>query len=270
MVDPVDAPADAASVGSLLRVIAGLRAETLVVEKAENLDNYGLRIPFFSLTWSRLPRFSMLDKPLPGPTPGVIPLEDRSLLIGSPVPSKPESRYAKLSDRPLIFTINPEILRILDLEMRNHQVLSFRPAKVRKVQLDWPTRQIVVESSGESDKPTWSFEGTVDAPDFDLKEINKLVKDASNLETTRFTQHLGNFPLSAGLNPPRFAVRFELNDGSNPRILKVGRSDMHGHFLASTEEGTSGPIFLVPESLVKAWIKTPRASDDLPEDVFAP
>jgi hypothetical protein len=271
MVEPVDEPADAPSVGALLSLLSGLRAESLVTESAPDLDQFGLKTPALSLTWSRLPRFSMVDEtPAPPYPSGVIPLLDRSLLVGSIVPGRSNQRFAKLSDRPLIFTIGASTIAVLDSEWRDHHVISFKPNHLKRLRFDWPTRSFAVEFSGQTDKQTWAFQGTVDAPNFDLTEVEKLVKAASNLSTARYVHHLGDFPAFAGLKAPRLSLRFELNDGTIPRTLRIGSSDGRGSVFATTEKAGSGAVFLLPEALVKPWLKAPRASDDLPDDVFAP
>ncbi len=271
VVEPVDAPADAASVGALLKMLSGLRAESLVADKAENLEAFGLKNPSLTLTWSSLPRSttseSSADVPL---RPLVIPMEDRSLIVGAAVPGRQTSHFAKLSDQPMIFILGPDVVTVLDLEMRNHQVISFQPSRVRKIRFDWRTKGFEVNSSGDAERPNWSFEGLVDAPEFDLNPLNTLVKTVSNLSTTRFTQHLGEFPAYAGLNPPRLSLRFELDDGTIPRTLRVGNSDGHGHVFATIEKESTGAIFLLPEASLSTWLKLPRATGDLPENVFAP
>ena len=97
-----------------------------------------------------------------------------------------------------------------------------------------------------------------------------MLEAASKLTTTRFVQHLGEFPESRGLTPPRLAIRFELEDGSRARTLKLGTSAARGQIFATTEDGPTGSVFLVPEVLFASWLKPPRNRDDLPENVFAP
>ena len=63
LVEPVQAPADSASMGQLLRLLSNLRAESLVTEKPESLDKFGLKSPALTVTWSARPAFSMVEKP---------------------------------------------------------------------------------------------------------------------------------------------------------------------------------------------------------------
>ena len=271
LVEPVDAPADPPSIGQLLRLLAGLRAESLVFEKAENLEALGLKTPAMTLTWWSHRAFSMIpDRSRPEPSPGSITLDDRSLIVGGLVPGRGNIRYAKLSDRSTIFTLAPEVLALLDLEWRHHDVLSFNPKQVRKVELHWPDRSITLEPIQEGKLRRWSIGATVDAPGFDPETVVALIQGASKLTTTRYTQHLGDFPEVRGLTPPRLSITFEMDDGSLPRTIKVGAPAVRGQVFASTEKEAKGAIFLVPEAAFTAWLRPPRQTGDLPDDVFIP
>ena len=271
MIGPVDSPTDGPAVDKLLKLLSNLRAESLVTEKREALDKYGLKTPALTLTWSTLPPFSLLREPSRSvQSPGTITFEDHSLLIGSPVADRPNLRFAKLADQPLIFTVGADVLSVLDLEWRDHRVLTFEPNHVRKVQLDWPDRGFAANPVEESGRRKWSLEGAVDAPDFDPAQIDVLVQAASKLTTTRYVQHLGEFREDSGLNPPRLAIRLDLDDGSAPRTLKIGASTGRGQVLATTDTAAKGSIFLLPENVFGAWTKAPRRTGDLPENVFAP
>jgi hypothetical protein len=271
MVEPVDGPADAPSIARLLRLLTNLRAESLVTEKAENLDKYGLKIPALAVTWSAQPTFSMIEKPSSvEKSPGTAQLEELSLIVGSPLPDRPNVRYAKLSDYPLVFTLGPDVLNVLDAEWRDHSVLTFDPNRVQKVQLDWPDRGLTLSSNSESGARKWAPAADQDAPDFDPGPIGPLIQAASKLTTGRFTQYLGDFPAGIGLNPARLTIRFDLNDGSPARVLKIGASDGRGQVFATTEAGAKGPIFVLAETPFAPLMKAPRHKGDLPDNVFAP
>jgi hypothetical protein len=271
MVEPIDALADAPSVGRLLKLLSNLRAESLVAEKPDALDKHGLKSPALAVTWSYLPRSSMLRQG-PGfdPSPGTVAYEDHTLLVGARVPGRPEVRYARLADRPLIFTLGQDVLGVLDSEWRDHRVLAFDPKHVRHVRLDWPDRSVSLASVPEGKDRKWSFAGPTDAPEFNPSQMTPFLQLASNLSTPRFVQYLGDFPGQWGLTPPRLSIRFDLDDGSPPRFLKLGIPAGPGQILATAEAESKGPVFLVPASQFAAWTRPPRRHDDLPEDVFAP
>ncbi len=275
MVEPVAAPADATAVGHLLKRLSGLRAEGLVAEssKPDDLKRFGLDRPVLTLTWSTFPQFSMMQSmtgPVPKPNPGTPTLENHSLLIGSPVPGRPSQRYATIEGRSLVFTLGLDTLMAFDAEFHERRVLTFDPSHVRRVHLAWPDRgfsMVLEEKGGRRD---WSTEGAVDAPTFDRSRVGPLLKETSDLSTARFVQYLGDFPASAGLSPPRLALRVELDDGTPPREVRIGNSTGNGQLYATTSVEGKGSIFLLPEPLFAGWTRAPRHHDDLPDNVFAP
>lgn len=270
MAEPVTAPADAPAVGRLLKLLSRLRADGLVAEKPgpDELRAFGFEPPALTLTWSTLPSFS----PWKGPafaSPGGIPFEDHSLVVGAPVPGRPGQRYATVSGRSLIFTLGPESLGTIDAEYHDHRVLAFDLAHVRRVQLAWPGRSFSLTPAEKDGRRDWSAEGAVDAPDFNPGRVGPLLKAASDLTTTRFAQYLGPIPAGFGLNPPRFAIRVELDDGTPALELRIGDPAAPGLLLATTSKSGDGPVFVVPDALFAGWTRPPRQHDDLPDDVFA-
>ena len=227
LVDPVTAPADSRSVGQLLKLLANYRAETLVAESAPDLDKFGLKTPTLIVTWSNIAPISMIAKPAEATSPPArTPLEDHALLIGSPVPNRPNLRYAKLGDRPIIFTVGMDLLAVLDSEWHDHRVLSFDPKQVRKVQLDWPDRDLVLKLVEEGSNRKWTLQGSVDSSTLDPGRLLPLLESASRLETMRFAQYTGEFHEVAGLKSPQLTIRFELDDGSpapDPEARRQGR-----------------------------------------------
>ena len=271
MVEPVAAPADSQSVGRLLKLLAHLRAETLVSERSEDLEKYGLKSPAFTFTWSNRPGFSMVpEKPRPGHSSETINLEDHTLLIGANVPGRANTRYAKVADNPLIFTLGPEAIEVLDSEWHDRQVLSFDAKHVRKIQLDWPERGFSLNSIQDAGNRKWSLEGPIEAAEFDLARVNPLLEATSKLATTRFLQYEGEIHKAAKLEPARLSIRLDLLDGSPVRTLRIGGLARPGQLFATTATGSQGPVFLVPETPFAPWLKPPRRHDDLPENVFAP
>ena len=54
-------------------------------------------------------------------------------MVGAPLSDRPNVRFAKLGDSPLVFTLGPDVLGVLDSEWRDHRVLTFDPARIRQV-----------------------------------------------------------------------------------------------------------------------------------------
>ncbi len=109
-----------------------------------------------------------------------------------------------------------------------------------------------------------------DAPEFDPAPIRTLVEAASKLSTGRFAQYTGDFPDGVGLTPERLAIRFEFDDGSPHRTLKIGAPAGNGLVFATTEPEAKGSIIFLPEASFARFLKAPRHQGDLPDNVFAP
>ena len=124
--------------------------------------------------------------------------------------------------------------------------------------------------AGEAGARGWMPITGSDAPGFDPAPLKPLVQAASKLTTARFAQYLGDFPEGISLNPARLAIRFDFDDGSPTRTLKIGAPAGNGQAFATTEVGSKGAIFIVPEAPFGPLLKAPRQAGDLPDNVFAP
>ncbi len=271
MVEPIVAPADSETMGRLLKLLAGLRAESLVADKVDDLAKFGLKDPPLTLTWSAF------ASPSTGPAgsaareiPTPLKLEDFALRIGSQVPGRPSSRYAKLDEGPLVFTISADAVATLGAEFRDHHALSFDPNRVRKVRLDWRDRGVTLSHRPGPSGPTWVIEGPVEPGGLRPELAPALIRAASALMTNRFLQYDGPIPPPTGLEPAVLTIRFEFDDATAPKVLKVGHPSAKAEVFASTAAGPTGPIFLAPDAPFGDWIKPPRQAGDLPDNVFVP
>ncbi len=269
MIEPVAGPADADSVGRLLKVLASLRVDGYAVESADDLAPYGLKNPLLTLTWS-LPADLSAGPTPPKPGPPAHRLEDHSLLVGGQVPGRLGSRYAKLDDRPLVFTIGGETVATIDAEYRDHHVLTFDPDRIRRVHVTWPDREFDLVADARAGGPGWSIDGAIDAPAFNPASVPKLLKSAAALTTSRFAQHDGPFLAEAGLTSPRVAFRLDSDGSTPPRLLRIGKATGNGLVFATVAPGDEGPVFTLPQNLFADWIKAPHRPGDLPDNVFAP
>ena len=271
LAEPANAPADAASVGKLLRLLANLRADSLVTQAPGSLEKYGLSSPALTVQWTTQPIFSMVEKPSTVErSSGVLALDYHTLLIGAALPDRPNVRYAKLGTGPLIFTLGAEALMALDAEWRDHRVLTFDPTRASEIRLEWPDRALTLLSGNRPDRVGWNLGPDSDAPDFDASRVIPLLRAASTLTTTRFFQHEGPIPAGTGLVPPLLTIRVGLEDGQPPRTLKLGAPASPGFRFASIEAGDQGAVFAAPEAAFVSLLKAPRHRGELPENVFAP
>lgn len=271
LVEPTATPADSPSVAKLLGLLANLRAEALVTDKASSLDRFGLLSPTLTVTWFASPSFSMVENPKGGDvSPGSVELRQESLLIGSPLPDRPNARYAQIGGWPLIFILGPESLATLDAEWHDHRVLTFDPAHVRSVELEWADRKLSLLKEAANGESRWSLAPGSDAPGFAVDVARSITQAASQLTTRRFAQYSGPIPPGIGLDPARLMIRFEFDDGTSPKTIRLGASVGGGQAYATTDVGNQGAIFLMPDAPFAPWRKAARHRDDLPDDVFAP
>ncbi len=274
MVEPTLGPADVESIGRLLKLLAGLKADGFAADAPKDLVPFGLQDPPLSLTWYSPARSPMLPGPpatARGPAaPEPYKQEERSLLIGASVPNRPGARFAMVAGRPLVFVLGAEAVATLDSEWRDRHVLTFDPALVRRILLAWPLREFNLNPIPGSGSRDWTVNSLVDAPDFHPARAESLVKAASGLTTARFVQYEGPFPARAGLSPPRVAFHFDSDDDKPPKLLRIGNFAGNGLAYATTAPGDEGLVFTVPESLVAGWATMPNRQGELPDNVFAP
>ena len=122
-------------------------------------------------------------------------------------------------------------------------------------------------------KPTdWSPEPGTSIQGIDLSRFNDLAVHLSELHAFRFAQYEGPIPKSSGLAEPRLTVEVDLGAGKPPRVVRLGATTTEGYVLATTGDGATGSVFLLPgpawEALISTAGETPSAP--IPADVFAP
>jgi hypothetical protein len=267
MKEPVDAPADGASLARLEPLLSRLRAETMIAEKADDLSAYGLDHPDFKVTWKSHEAGLAGSKSLPaGAT--------CSLILGAMVPDTRGSRYAKLADdlSTAIFTLSPEALAILGAELHSHALLTFPESQANKLDLRWPAKRValVKEERPFVTLADWKPAPGSDPAPVDNQKINELIKALSSLNTPRFVQYSGTFPSEYGLGEPRFRVEVHLSGGQGTRVFRIGANAPDGTYYATVETGDSGAVALVPMAAWSHWVEPQQATSELPANVFTP
>jgi hypothetical protein len=104
----------------------------------------------------------------------------------------------------------------------------------------------------------------------DLSRFNDLVKQLSQLHTTRFYQYQGSIPSGTGLAQPRLVLELGTGDGKPPHVIRIGESLRDGQAFAALGASSSGPVFLLPSFAWDALIQSATPAPELPADVFAP
>jgi hypothetical protein len=267
MVNPVQAPADAASLVRLEPLLTRLRAENLVTDAAKDLKAYGLDAPTMTLRWRSREKGAAAGRAVPAGA-------SYSLLLGAFVPDSLGSRYAKFGDdlSPLVFTVSPEALAILGAELHSHTVLAFPEGQVARVILSRAGTSLTYARQEKPFAPRadWTLETGAPAPGMTSERVDALVKMLSNLTTQRFVQYSGPIPRKYGLAEPQLRVEVELSGGLGTRVLRLGSRGPESTWLATAETGDSGAVVLLPMMSWTLWLSPPAPGGELPANVFAP
>ena len=250
--EPIDAPADPESLGRLFVLLSNLRAETLVVDKAESDAAFGLDHPSMTVSWitrDDVPASPM--KPRPGSTV--------TLTVGKPVPGLSGFCYARVSTSPIVFTLSPVTLATFDVEWRDRLVMAFDASQVERLTLRWPSltltaRPVIDDKAKERD---WTLVDPPGGLKFDVAKIKALINATSRLTTFRYSQYDGPIDPKLGLFPGRFTVKIELVGGES-RTLSIGNRTTDGYLSATTEASPTGRVFQLSLGSWEPWFKTPK------------
>ena len=150
-----------------------------------------------------------------GATPGT------RLRIGKPVPRKQGLVYAALDGLPVAFTLGSQAIMALLAEFHDTQVLSFPAGSIHRLVLRLPGRTLAfTRAPRPTGGPTdWTAEPGTDLKGIDLSRFSDLVKQLSQLHTTRFYQYEGPIPAGTGLLQPRLVLELFPADGKPPHVL---------------------------------------------------
>ncbi|CAN5621816.1 hypothetical protein BH23PLA1_BH23PLA1_30510 [soil metagenome] len=255
LIEPSEAPADSTTLRLLTNFLARLRADRLVTEKPEDLSTYGLDEPTIRVSWSA----GSSDEPL-------------TLEVGDPVPDANGSRFARLSGLPMVFTIGPEALAILNAEPRERQLLAFPAARADRVTLRWPGDRLQEFRRTETTPlpgvaPGWRPVEGGSAPEIDPARIAAIVNTMANLTALRFTQYEGTFAPEMGLDDPRLTIEVGLRDMDETALLRIGAPADEGLVHAAIGSENAGPVALLPASIFV--VEAPDRSPKIPADPFA-
>jgi hypothetical protein len=279
MVAPVKAQADTRAVTQVLALLSNLRADEFVADLAKSEQTFGLDQPSIVVSWeldnssasagaaaSGAGASAKHGSGEPGPTSG------SRLRIGKPVPRKPGSVYAALDGLPVAFTIGSQAIMALLAEFHDTQVLSFPASSIHCLVLRLPDRTLAfTRASRPTGGPTdWTAEPGTDIRGIDLSRFSDLVKQLSQLHTTRFYQYDGPIPPGTGLTQPRMVLELFPSGGKPPHVLRIGTSLREGQAFATTGTSASGAVFFLPSLAWDALIQSATPVSELPRDVFAP
>lgn len=255
MTEPVHAPANFDAISRITAALGSLRAERLVTFSTDEPGKYGLDQPWMTLSWT------LADGGA-----------SKTLAIGKESDPRTKSRFAKLSDQEVIFTLPQITLAAFNAEWHDPQVLSFTAERATGIRLNWGEGDLSYKYAPSlSGSPAWQVAQGKAPATIGPGQIDLLVRQLASLQILRFAQYAGPFRDDYGLAKPalRIAVTYTEKDKPLTRELRLGRMSDEGLF-ATVAEGDSGPVFLLPASLWGGWIKAGEPEPKLPDNVFAP
>jgi hypothetical protein len=268
MLSPVSAPANLSAITQLLGILSNLRAEMLVADRPPGGGDYGLDNPEIVIEWEQAPRTGVAAErsAADGANGGAGKPAGGRLSISRPIPEMRGSRYATIAGEPLVFLLNSSEIVPFQAELRDTQIWSFAPERVRRLVFRLPDQTLAFSRrEGVSGPSAWSAESGTKADDVDLSRFDDLVRSLSRLQAVRFAQYEGPIPAALELNPPRIALEVVFQEPDPVKLLRIGASTPGGLVHAATGEGTSGPVFLLPAPAWEALL-LPAGSSSQPSE----
>ena len=267
MVAPINADVDMPALSQVFAALSQLRAEEIVEEARDDKPDrqFGLDHPSTELVWEY--------EAGPNPSPTGKPTARGRLRIGKQVGrSSTSAYYARLDHLPMIFTLGAPTVGILQGELHDRRVLSFDVNRVNKIAIRWPNRTIgftrIPGTNGET--ATWTPDSVDQSAEIPLSQISTMLTQVARLQTNRFLQYRGIYPIMTGLRSPRLTMEIRLDGESDPRILRIGNMREDGLVYAAAGAGETGPVFFLPATGWNQLIKQNKAHDELPSDLFSP
>ena len=210
MVAPVKAPADSRAVTQLMALLSNLRADEFVADLAKGEKSFGLDQPSIVVSWE-LTTIASASASTSAAASGDSGQAAARRSGGAPwFPSadrqaRPAQARAGLT-RPSTDCRSPSrsarkpIMALL-AEFHDTQVLSFPAGSIHRLVLRLPGRTLAfTRASRPTGGPTdWTAEPGTDLKGIDLSRFSDLVKQLSQLHTTRFYQYEGPIPAGTGL-----------------------------------------------------------------------
>jgi hypothetical protein len=228
---PFEAPADSSAVDSILTRLGKLEAEEVVVEKADDVAQYGLDAP------SRTVSVVVDGEESP-----------RVVEFGDKTPGS-SAVYARTPSSPRIYTVASWVESTFDkkpFDLRDRDLLHVKRGDVRTLEVEGPEGDYTLTRTDAGDwaftKPLatragrWSVDGLLGTLE-NLRMESVAAEDAQSLK--RY-----------GLDPPKRAVHLVLSDGAT-RTLEIGTpagGEDEGKYHAR-EKGSS-LVAVVPGAIV--------------------
>ena len=235
---PLLARADKGKVNTWIGNLFGLQVVDFVSEDNSALSAQGLSSPLYQIVLTVGPKN-----------------EENTLLIGNPVPEKPNEVYAKRLKAQSVFTLNKttldQLLKTFS-EVRDRHVLSFEASRVEGVR--WESKGKILEAGRENGK--WVLQDEKNTP-ANAEKIQTFLRKLAALECLNFVKDTPADLKSYGLDKP--AARLTVMEGAGTDLL-VGKTDKTQIYVKSSAEPF---IYGVPLGSMDDWPKDALSWRDL-------
>jgi hypothetical protein len=237
---PVKDHVDPEKMRAVLTGLIDLWADRFVTSKAKTLEEMGLLKPEYTFSIKRRDGSDVSvivgnvseskDKLVPKAAPP-------SPFGAPPKPSfdfvKEEYRFAKLPDNEQVFEIKTDKLKDLALplgELRDPRLARFKTADVKKVEIDWKGKSIVLAKKDDK----WHVEKPI-AVDAESSPVNDVLDKLAALEAKGAEVKDKEDPKAVGLDKPMAKVAITLEEGK--KDAKTARTLTYSFGENATEKG---------------------------------
>lgn len=243
--------ADIVKLDPILFMARTLQPEKLIAEKASDkeLADWGLKPALYEITVSA----KKGDK-----------TEDKVFLFGTQNEKK-DGRYAKMSERDLVFLVRPEVIAPVEPKVKDLvdlQVLSFDASKVREVKLIGladGAKPVTLDAEFKESKPgaarEWQVKNQAELKDFKLDpaKLTQFVGELSRLHASQFLIFKAGPKPEHKLGAKDRSLEIEIfleGDEKKPLKLTLGAPVTEGETkgYAAQLDSLPGDVFVIPEA----------------------
>lgn len=233
LVEPIPADVDRESVGLLRALLGNLRADRLVEQGTPDPARFGLDAPRLTITWAATDPDGRDS--------------EHTLRLGGA--SEDGGCHALVEGIPLVFTLGPKAVEILEAELHDRRVLDIPPAAIERVAFRAGGREAAFLRSRRpfTGGTEWTPEPGTSPSRIDPAELDRFLATLTALRADRLAQYVGAFPAESGLDRPSLTIELSLKGTDRRRVLRYGDPAGEGRRFAATDPGGSGKVFVVPE-----------------------
>ena len=274
MIAPFPGPVDPLVASRISVLLGNLRADRLVGDASPgDLGRYGLDAPPLKATFVERPSSGKAVPPT------------HTLLVGDAIGPKDESRYAKLADEPMVFTIPVLAYSLLLAEPGDRRLAgTLRTDEIERIEARWPrsgpgrSLSAARRPNPGGTEPGWEIDPDSRSAGIGPARVEALARLVAGLHAVRFASHGGPFPAEAGLADPKAEIIIRRAGQADPIRLRLGDRTADGLRFATLAPAQDGPVALLNDADWQSWAAPsgrdadpgPGSAPALPENPFTP